>query len=81
VGSARAVPIDEHDDVEPIPTAPRPTRLRRAATGLLVGSGIVVAGIALDHALVILAGVLVITATWLLVGFRFRRRGRSADPG
>ena len=76
--------MDGPDSFEPIVPAPRRRRLREAAAGILVGTGVILAGFAFDRALVILAGVLVIVAAWWLAAetsarpWRKRRR-RASD--
>jgi hypothetical protein len=54
--------------------------MRAAASGTLIGAGIILLGLALSHALVVGAGVIVIVTGWWLAagaGIRRRRGGRS----
>jgi hypothetical protein len=82
--------IDRPDRIEPIRREPRRRRLRGAAAGILIGTGVILAGFAFDRVLVIVAGVLVILSAWWLAaetrigpgrGKRSRRTANASREG
>jgi hypothetical protein len=71
---------DEPDEPKSLAVRPRRRRLRGAAAGMFVGAAVVVAGFVFDRTLMIVVGVLVITASWWLaaeMSIRPLRRKRS----